>query len=302
MGKKYLRILATLVLAVTLCILSGCSSSTGGQGSTTAQKASGKQLPKVHMNDTVPDINMFKKTGSVKLPKRVQGKWSDNSSTVAYTITEDKINNMPVVAVFRPPAQSPNLYVRVQDGQQTKDLYLQCMYSEEKENMHQYLVVNNKSFLRHPGHFDDYYESVDGVYLGMTPDQIIEKWGKPSSVTEVPTKEQFDKWQAAAKERGVDVSKRKYAPYMHVWKYDKKGCVLRIEASPEILEDIWLSPGGSARFDKSGLGYDSPMSEFAKKYNSERLGKKYNDMIAPDEFIEFYQYPKFLIFSDRNEG
>lgn len=320
MRKHYTRIALALTAVLCLTLLSGCShgakSTDIGTGTGTgftilgwspfAPSAATKAAPDKpvrrpeRVSKGTPDISKWLKISGFN--KYQQGEWCDSNGKIVLTLAEKKVNNLPIVQLFRGPAMSSCYCARVQDGQQTKDIFIDFFPTMGEPSIHQYAVLDEKIILRRPGHWHDYFESVDGVYLNMTKDEVLAKWGEPTERVPSQTREQFEQMEKFYKSIDPNHHKLTYAPYERFWRYAQKGCRLEFNYLTGELEEIDILPGSTVHFDKSGLGYDSPRSAYKEKYHYTDGYEFYNVMVGPDEWIRFFKYPQEIIFSTLDNG
>lgn len=104
-------------------------------------------------------------------------------------------------------------------------------------NIHQYLVVDDKMLLRRSEH-PEYNESVNGIYLGMTRDDLLQHYTQPASTTV---------------DNGVEC--RAYTA-------DK----MNVYLTHDIVIAIRLYKDSSRHFDKSGLSAADTPAAYAQAY------------------------------------
>lgn len=174
---------------------------------------------------------------SIKSLQAREGKWYDHDTgKLILEIRDGKINGIPVVKVFG-EAGSATIGMATYTLQdrlgKTLDLELEC----NGYGIHKHLIVNRHTAL-FPSPEPQYYESVDGVYLGMTESALLKAWGNPTK-------------------KMMNGKKR-------TWYYKKKGVVIRFHAN--MVDLITLLKESPYSFDKSGLNCSSLDEEFESFY------------------------------------
>ena len=126
--------------------------------------------------------------------KRMVGTWYDTKGNVALTIGSDySINGCKVLAlylnahytpIFTP--QSAAVYTcRIADGSGYRDIHLDYHSMPSvflsTPDYHETIFLNGKTALRRTKK-PRYFESVGGIFLGMSKDDVLKLYGQPSSV------------------------------------------------------------------------------------------------------------------------
>ena len=112
----------------------------------------------------------------IRASNKIVGDWYDTSGNKVLTISNGYINDCPIVdgADFVGGYPGAGVFI-IQEAQGRKAIHLQWMgYGEHKT-----LLINKKvplSTIPQRQH----YESVNGVYLGMTKQEVIDLLGMPS--------------------------------------------------------------------------------------------------------------------------
>lgn len=86
-----------------------------------------------------------------------------------------------------------------------------------------------------------YLESIGGIYIGMSKEQVVSRYGQPSSA-----------------DNGRHSN----------WKYNRQG--MEISFLEDAVSSITIYPSGDRRFDRSGLSASNSVSTFMNAYNPGR--------------------------------
>ena len=204
--------------------------------------------------------------------KSMVGTWYDVKGNVALTIGNDySINGCKVVALYLNPhyqpiftPQSSAVYTcRIAEGSVYKDIHLDhhsmpSIYLSTPD-YHETIFLNGKTVLRMTKE-PRYFESVGGIYIGMSKEQVLRLYGQPSSV--------------------VDRSNG-----LVTWKYDKQKFDVWFAAG--IVNTITIYKGGDRRFDWSGLSANNTPDEFKRKYGGRQGQVRSIWIIGYGESISF---------------
>jgi len=124
------------------------------------------------------------------------------------------------------------------------------------------LIVNRKiPFF--PSIEPQYYESINGLYLGMAPRDVINVWGQPTKVLESKRSDEIKVY------------------------YEKQKAVLRFDYN--VLTTITLYTNSPCCFDKSGLNCQSPKIQFDGFYGQFKVYDG-NDYIETKVAEHNYEY------------
>ena len=167
--------------------------------------------------------------------KAREGKWYDHDTgKLILDIKDGKINGLPVISgEYAGGASASNgcgKYIVNENGQ---NIVLNLTINGWAGGLHKCMTVNGAITL-FPTPQPQYYESVNGVYLGMTEKALLKAWGKPT--------------------RKMEKS----------WYYKKQGVVVRFDAGA--IDRIDLLKESPLSFDKSGLNCSSLDEEFEAFY------------------------------------
>lgn len=163
------------------------------------------------------------------------GEWYDLKGNLAMTIEGSMINGCPVVAGGNCTYDYPRTgHFKITENGGTRDVTLDLLGHKS----HQYLIVDNKTALRRSIR-PEYSESVGGIYLGMTKEDVTAKYGYANEITE---------------DQG-----------MEHWSYN--GHRMDVFFQGGIVMAVRLYKGSDIKFDKSGLGADAAMAAYAEAYS-----------------------------------
>lgn len=165
------------------------------------------------------------------------GEWYSTKGNLVMTIEGNTINGCAVTdpkdCTYDYP-RTGTFTIHEQTGDRTIKMDLMGHKS------HQYLIVDNKMPLRRSLNADR-YESIGGVYLGMTEADLTAAYGQPSSTAE---------------DQGTDR-----------WIYDSHHMDAYLQGG--IVIGIRIYDGSDLKFDKSGLTAGDTTGAYAKAYELE---------------------------------
>ena len=166
--------------------------------------------------------------------KAREGKWYDHDTgKLILEIKDGKINGLPVLrGEYAGGASASNGSANYLVNDNGKNVVLNLTIGMTG-GLHKCMAVNQEITLFSTPK-PQYYESVNGVYLGMTEKALLKVWGKPT---------------------------RKMN---HRWYYKKQGVVVRFDSGA--IDRIELLKESPLSFDKSGLNCSSLDEEFEAFY------------------------------------
>ena len=173
----------------------------------------------------------------VRASQKVSGEWYDARGNKVLTISNGYINGCLIVggADFVGGYPGAGVFI-IQEAQGRKAIHLEWLGNGE----HRTLIMNKKDQLTNRLQ-KEHYESVRGVHLGMTRQQVIDLLGMPSS---------------------SDVRGRE------TLRYEDLGLSIGIDHNMVVVITI---TGKGSHFDKSGLGVDASMIEYYNFYQFNRM-------------------------------
>lgn len=197
----------------------------------------------------------------IRTSQKVTGDWYDANGNKVLSIFNGYINGCRIVdgADFVGGYPGAGVFI-IQEAQGRKAIHLQWLGNGE----HKTLIMNKKDQLTNKLQ-KAHYESVNGVYLGMSRQAVIDLLGTPSSIEKMRSRETL--------------------------KYTNLG--LKVVTEHNMVTVITLT-GKGARFAKSGLSIDSSMLDYYNFYQFNRMPSelskdKYQGpfSIDHDEYIFF---------------
>ena len=173
----------------------------------------------------------------IRASQKVAGDWYDVSGNKVLSISNGYINGCRIVdgTDFVGGYPGAGVFI-IQEAQGRKAIHLEWLGNGE----HKTLIMNKKDQLTNRRQ-KEYFESVRGVHLGMTRQQVIDLLGTPSS---------------------SDVRGRETLKYT--------GLGLSIDLDHNMVTVITITGKGS-HFDKSGLGTDASMIDYYNFYQFNRM-------------------------------
>ena len=172
----------------------------------------------------------------IRASQKVAGDWYDASCNTILSISNGYINGCRIVdgADFVGGYPGASVFI-IQEAQGRKAMHLEWLGNGE----HRTLIMKKKDQLTNRLQ-KEHYESVRGVHLGMTRQQVIDLLGMPSS---------------------SDVRGRETLRYADLG--------LSIDIDHNMVVVITIT-GKASHFDKSGLGTDASMIDYYNYYQFNR--------------------------------
>ena len=226
-------------------------------------------------------LNTIAVTSANEMPKKyvdqaldlMEGQWYDNNNNLVVNISNRKINDCLVIAGFDFAGGRSNAkgIFRIAEQQGYRDLIIEWHISHTAQDK---LVLNNTLFLHKESVGVQYYESVGGVHLGMTKQQLLAKYGSPShNLTAKGTNSLC----------GVMVPS---------WLYASDGWLVTFNA--DVIDRIVIFNGGTRKLDRTGLNCLNSMDSFASAYGT---SKSQIMSIGHGEYLIFFDYPRSIMLS-----
>ena len=174
----------------------------------------------------------------IRTSQKVTGDWYDANGNKVLSISNGYINGCRIVDGADFVGGYPGAGVLIiQEAQGRKAIHLQWLGNGE----HKTLIMNKKDQLTNKLQ-KVHYESVNGVYLGMNRQAVIDLLGTPSSIEKMHSRETL--------------------------KYTNLG--LKVVTEHNMVTVITLT-GKNAHFAKSGLSIDSSMLDYYNFYQFNRM-------------------------------
>ena len=199
----------------------------------------------------------------VRASQKVSGEWYDARGNKVLTISNGYINGCLIVggANFVGGYPGAGVFI-IQEAQGRKAIHLEWLGNGE----HRTLIMNKKDQLTNRLQ-KEHYESVRGVHLGMTRQQVIDLLGMPSS---------------------SDVRGRE------TLRYEDLGLSIDIDHNMVVVITI---TGKGSHFDKSGLGVDASMIEYYNFYQFNRMPSELSKDIFQGPFS--IGHGEYIFFSGK---
>lgn len=174
----------------------------------------------------------------IRTSQKVTGDWYDANGNKVLSISNGYINGCRIVdgADFVGGYPGAGVFI-IQEAQGRKAIHLQWLGNGE----HKTLIMNKKDQLTNKLQ-KVHYESVNGVYLGMNRQAVIDLLGTPSSIEKMHSRETL--------------------------KYTNLG--LKVVTEHNMVTVITLT-GKGVCFTKSGLSIDSSMLDYYNFYQFNRM-------------------------------
>jgi hypothetical protein len=199
----------------------------------------------------------------VRASQKVSGEWYDARGNKVLTISNGYINGCLIVggADFVGGYPGAGVFI-IQEAQGRKAIHLEWLGNGE----HRTLIMNKKDQLTNRLQ-KEHYESVRGVHLGMTRQQVIDLLGMPSS----------------SGVRGRETLR-----------YEDLGLSIDIDHNMVVVITI---TGKGSHFDKSGLGVDASMIEYYNFYQFNRMPSELSKDIFQGPFS--IGHGEYIFFSGK---
>ena len=179
----------------------------------------------------------------IRTSQKFAGDWYDTNGNKVLSISNGYINGCRIVDGTDFVGDYPGLGVFIiQEKQGRRAIHLEWLGFDE----HKTLIMNKKDQLtsKLP---KEHYESVHGVYLGMSRQQVIDLLGIPNFIDKIYGRE--------------------------ILKYTDLGFQIRTEYN--MVTEITLT-GKGAHLDKSGLGIDSSMVDYYNFYQFNKMPSEFS--------------------------
>lgn len=207
-----------------------------------------------------------------KILPNLQGKWYDLQGNPVLDFEKETLNGCQIVDMLNPAGGGGNfnIVVRIVEDAGYRDLKLICTgISPDHNAYHQYIRLDHQLLRRFPE--ARYHETIGGLGLGMTKQDVLGRYGNPDVVKNG--------------ERG----KREF------WKYEAIG--LGIEWENGIAVNLQIYKDGDRHFDSNGFNALNSPKEYADYYGWDRVPKagSYGSYyIGYGEYLWFRYYPDMV--------
>ena len=196
----------------------------------------------------------------------LQGDWYDKNGNKLVTFNDRKINGCEIVDIYDMAGgggKAAATFRLKEDGQEW-DVRISWDISKSPRD---FIAVDGGQTMfrsQNAESVETAMETVEGVYLGMPPEQVEQKLGKPSRIL--------------SKEHPLEVGGN---TFVSGWLYADKGLLVSFRNGS--ADGIALLRGSPLRFGKSGLNCSNSLDEFEKAYNMKRKPRVPTDrsMVIP---------------------
>ena len=171
----------------------------------------------------------------VTVLKNIIGNWYDTKGNLVLTISSDyKVNGCTVMSVGYTADSAAFYKVRINEGGSYKDIE----FEHSGASYHETITLNGYSLRRTKN--PQYFESIGGIYLGMSKSDVLKLYGQPTS----ETKYKFEATLKYAND-GFDV---------HIF--------------GDTVSSVTIYVRGNRKFDRTGLSARNSINDFFRKYNA----------------------------------
>ena len=168
------------------------------------------------------------------------GDWYDTNGNLVLKIGNDyTINGAKIISVDFEGDTVAFYKFQLQGG---NDIELQTFGNYDGE--HAMLVLDEEKVLRRTQE-PKYFESIGGIYLGMSKSQVMSIYGEPLGVENQPVQK------------------------ISIWTYNGFELIFQYD----VVSSITIYGRGDRRFDLSGLSASSSKEDFERKYESKFSGR-----------------------------
>lgn len=192
------------------------------------------------------------------------GEYYDKNGNVILTIKDGYINGCKVITGFNFAGKgfsSSNIF-RIIENNGYRDIHIDGEGYDEHE-----MVIIDGTSVAYKTQKPRYFESVGGIYIGMSGEDILKLYGQPS---------------------------RRISGYQDVWYYDNLGLKLQF-ARKSVVNVITFYNSGNRHFDYSGFNCKDSLESYYYKYNLDSVPKRGSICkIGHGEFLVFTDYPNSM--------
>lgn len=178
----------------------------------------------------------------------ITGDWYNHNGNKVLSIGNGYINGCPILAGFdwAGSKQFGGVILRIKESSGVRDIHINWLKGEGAGN---YVQIDKGEHL-HNTTKPYFFESVGGIYLGMTAKEIEAKYGQAQKIS--------------PGEKFLDGSTNRVR-----WYYPKQGIVLWFDG--DSISHISLLKNSPLHFERSGLNCQNTPQEFAKAYSMSRI-------------------------------
>lgn len=190
---------------------------------------------------------------------KLSGTWYDSDGNAVLYIDNNGINGFVVKSINDLAGGGSHGIgmFRILENGNYKDLRIEWNTAGQTK----YLILNNGVTLQNNSNVQ-YFESIGGIYLGMTDKEVLKAYGTPTSIE--------------------DAKPSKFI----TWSYANDGWEIRFYN--DRVDQITILKNGNRRLDKSGYNCDNNLEEFAEFYNVKNIRTAAPIRIANGEYLWIY--------------
>ena len=185
---------------------------------------------------------------SVTYLQNFVGDWYDSKGNLVFKIGDDyTINGYKVLDLY-----CDEVYwvfkAKISDDSQIRDITFYnhlCSPNPNINNYHDLIALEGYSKFLHRDKIPRHYESIGGIYLGMSQDDVLKLYGAPSEKGKI----------------GEDYTR---------WKYNNDGFEVAF-VDDDIVSSIKIFSYGNRKFDKTGLYARNSVNDFISSYNPQNV-------------------------------
>lgn len=217
---------------------------------------------------------------ATKYINNIEGKWYDHKGNLVLNIYNGSINGQRLIAVYNIAGSRSmgNAIFKTTAGKGTRAMKLSWVMNHNSNDQLKY----NDSIILHRTARVPFYESVAGIHLGMTPDEVRETIGGPSQMGRL-------------------------SPELNIygWYYEDKRIFLTFDG--DNVNRIIMLRGSNVKLHKSGLNCNNAPNDFADAYHLNRVPDiDYGDRgyttggsykIADNEYLTFGNHMSYIMLS-----
>lgn len=203
----------------------------------------------------------------------LKGDWYNADNKLVLSINDNYINACQVAKLINLVGGSTNGggIFRIAENNGSRDLHIGW---HVRGNEHDSLYYGGQTLHKKSA---GYFESVDGVYLGMSKAQVIATIGAPDQVGTSK-----DDWDLLYSRRGMQLA-----------------------LSNDSVVGITIRENGTARFDRTGFGCRTSLDSYYKSYKLERRPSAPTEPytsngaygIGRGEYLVFDEYPRSILLT-----
>ena len=203
----------------------------------------------------------------MKTLNRISGTWYTLDGNVAYNISGSTINGKKIVDISGLAGGGSNFActIHMQDSSTMRLSFTNAGY--DKTELHQYMSTNGQSYRRSA--LPQYYETVGGIYLGMSENQLYALYGVPNF-----TQDSHGRKQLGYSELGLEIDIR-----------------------DGMVTQITIYSYGDRAFDRSGLSAKNSPTAFRQAYGLNKDIGNYANDIGHNEYIWYSQLDNSVTLS-----